>query len=152
MATPLITVTTTPPDLFQRMQRYPQQLDTAASTTMQAALLHLQGSVPPYPAPPANSRYRRTGTLGRTLGVSQTGGVLGQPDIRLVRKLGSSGYEGAFGSNLNYAPDVIGEGTQKPFFATYWWTMKTVAENATAGIVRLYQVMADRMAAFLDGR
>lgn len=151
MATPLLEIRTTPPDLLQRMSKYPAQLDGVMRKTMEASILHLQASVPGYPPPPPNSNYRRTGQLGRSLGVAQEGGTIGPPSIKAIRKVGP-GYEGIFGTNLNYAPDVIGEGTQKAVHAGRWWTMKTVADRAREGVVKLYQVAADRMAAWLDGR
>lgn len=153
MADSAITVTTTPPDLLQRMQRYPQKLDGVMRTAAEASLLVIHENVPPYPDQLPDSTYVRTGTLGRSMGVGMTGGQLGQPDIRTIKKVGSGFYEGEFGSKLDYAPQVIGEETQRPFFAARgWWTTRDIAKAATAKIVRVYEAAARNLAAFLDGR
>lgn len=152
MADTGIEIITTPPDLLQRLgARYPQQLSAVMEKAMEASLLHVQGSVPGYPKPRPNQSYVRTGTLGRSLGVAQSGGPVGTPSIRLQKKVGSV-YEGEFGTSLNYAPDVIGEGTQKEMFVGRWWTMKTVAKQAAAGIVRLHEAAVDELAKWIDGR
>lgn len=143
---PQITVTFTPPDLIQRMHRYPEQLKTEMQRTTTAALAHTQGSVPPYPPARPNSSYVRTGTLGRSIGLG------GRADIYEVRPLGGAGFEATLGTNLEYAPPVIGDGTQTGFFKSRgWWTMQTVLERARPGIERLYQAMARRMVEFLGG-
>jgi hypothetical protein len=147
-----IEIRTVPPDLLQRMQRYPDKLDAVLLKTGEAALLHVQGSIPDYPPPLPDQRYRRTGTLGRTLGVGMSGGVIGPAQIQQVRRIGAAGFEARLGTNLSYAPDVIGDGTQKAIFAGRWWTMRKVAELARAGVVRLYQAAAERMADWLEGR
>ena len=38
-----------PPDLPQRMKHYPQKLQQEMERTMKESLIHVQGSVPPYP-------------------------------------------------------------------------------------------------------
>ena len=146
-------MTTTPPDLLQRMAKYPQQLDDVMMKAGKASLLVIQENVPPYPPQPPNSHYRRTGTLGRSLGVGQTGGAVGMPDIFTVKKVGSHAYEGEFGSRLSYAPDVVGEGSQKPIFkAIGWFTTKTIAQRAAGKVVEVYEIAARKMAEFLEGR
>jgi len=141
----------TPRDLMQRMRKYPRRMDKVLKETNKASLLVLWEKVPGYPRRP-NSSYKRTGTLGRSLGVSMTGGKLGQPNILNQKKLGTTGYEGAFGSNLSYAGDVIGDNTQKPIHRGIWWTMKTVLQRARGKIVKLHNTAAEEMAAFLNGR
>lgn len=151
MAETGIEVITTPRDLVQRFQRYPEQFSQVMQKTMEASLLHVQSSTPGYPRPRPNQTYRRTGTLGRSLGVSQTGGPLGAPSIRTIKKLGAA-YMGEYGTNLEYAPDVIGEGTQKELFVGRWWTLATVAKRATAGIIKLHDAAVDTLARWIDGR
>lgn len=136
---------------MRRLQRYPRQFDITMRRTMEASLLHVQQSVPSYPRPRPNQKYIRTGTLGRTLGVSQSGGPVGKAQINTVRKMGMA-YEGTFGSNLSYAPDVIGEGTQRPIHAGRWWTLKTVAKRAEKGIIRLHETAVQTLASWIDGR
>ena len=148
----LIEIQVNPPDLFQRMERYPKELDREMGTTMSAALLHVQGSVPPYPPQRTGSSYKRTGTLGRTLGASMDGGAVGSPDINTIKRLGSGKYEARFGTRLHYAPKVIGAETQEPLFKTLgWWTMRDVKNKAEPGIVKLFNAMADRLVKFLGG-
>lgn len=145
-----IEVTTTPPDLIQRMQRYPAQLDAAMQKTAKAAILTVHENVPPYPRRP-NSSYRRTGTLGRSLGVGQGGGPIGSADIMQVKRLGTGQYEGTFGSRLSYAPDVVGDPGQKPIHKGIWWTITDVANRAAPKVVRLYEEVSKQMVKFLEG-
>jgi hypothetical protein len=148
-----VTVVTTPPDLLQRMSRYPVQLDAVMKETAVAALLIIHESVPAYPKQMPDSSYVRTGQLGRSMGVGQGGGELGNPDIYLVKKMGSGEYEGEFGTNLGYAPQVIGEQSQKEFFkARGWWTTRTIATRATPKIVKLYAIASEKMTKWLDGK
>jgi hypothetical protein len=150
-----ITVTTTPRDLYARMERFPNQLGREIERTMKESLAHVHGSVPAYPPARPGSSYRRTGTLGRTLGSGQAGGAGSKPDILEVKRVGGGGfnYEGRFGTRLFYAPHVIGAQTQRPVFKRLgWWTMADVAERAQAGVQRLFDLMAERMRGFLEGR
>lgn len=148
-----IEIKTNPPDLFRRMERFPQELARETEHTMEQALQHVWGSVPPYPPARPGSGYVRTGTLGRSLGSSQAGGMGSKPDIYQVRKLGASKYEGRFGTRLEYAPQVIGTQTQKRIFRNIgWWTMADIAKKATQGVQRLFDKMAGRMVKFLEGK
>ena len=146
-----IEVITTPPDLIQRMQRYPQQLDATMNKTAAAAIVTVLENVPSYPRRP-NSSYRRTGTLGRSLGVGQGGAPIGSPDIMQVKRLGTGQYEGTFGSRLSYAPDVIGDPGQKPIHKGIWWTIADVAKRATPKVIKLYEQVSEQMVKFLEGR
>lgn len=137
-------------EVITRMQAYPDKLKAVLSATMDAAMLILWESVPPYPPPPPNSSYDRTGTLGRTLGSSEGGGTgSGHPSIYEVRQLGS-GYEGHFGTNLEYAPYVIGDDDQSAFMY-HWWQMKDVASAASEKITRVFDDMTAQLKAFLEG-
>src|SRR5512145_1411516 len=98
-------------ELIGRMDAYPKQIQDGMSEAMQDTLLVVNENVPSYAEKPATSSYDRTGTLGRTLGSSIEGGKRGSPDIYEVRALGS-GVEGRFGTNLDYAPYVIGDKEQ----------------------------------------
>ena len=137
-------------ELQHRMRMYPRQFDLAANRTMEASLYALQEKVPPYPPQPTSSRYIRTGTLGRTLGVSMRGGRVSRSEVWQVRKIGQ-GFEGRFGTALNYAPHVIG-GMQSGFMSQYWWRLDTVAGRAFGKIKQLWEVMANALARFLDGK
>ena len=138
--------------LMARMQAYPDRLRRAIRSTMDSSLLTLWENVPSYPPPPENSRYRRTGNLGRSLGSGMEGGRLGnKPDIYEVKQLGAA-WEGRFGSELEYAPHVIGDNTQADVHAGRWWTIKNIAERAKDKIITLWNNLGSTMAAFLEGR
>lgn len=137
-------------ELIDRMKRYPAELHKALSLTMSSALIALWESVPPYPPPPEDSTYKRTGTLGKSLGADVGGGSLGEPDIFTVKPLGD-GYVGTFGSNLDYAPQVIGDTTQSPRMS-HWWTIKVISERAAEKIGRLFNALGEKLAQFLEGK
>jgi hypothetical protein len=138
-------------ELLQRMRKFPDKLDASLRVTMQAAMLALWENVPPYPPPPSDSTYVRTGTLGRTLGSGEGGGRSGgQPSIYEVRELGA-GMEGHFGTNLGYAPHVIGDETQARNMG-HWWKISVIAEKAKDKIGSLFNTLGEKLAAFLEGR
>lgn len=138
--------------LSRRMIAFPQQYNEVVDTTLEAVLLHIQGSVPPYPVQRAGSSYRRTGTLGRTLGVSMQGGMSGSPEIKEVQRSGSY-TQARFGTRLNYAPRVIGSDSQLALFKSLgWWTMDDVAKAARAGAVELLDEMTDQLSQWLEGK
>ena len=95
------------------------------------AVLHVHSQVPPYPAPPPNSTYRRTGTLGRSITTD-------------VRALGSK-HVGVIGTATVYAPWVISEkrvgtrGPQAGMHAGRWWTLHGVVRGAHDEIMRIYR-------------
>jgi hypothetical protein len=136
-------------EIQRDMQQYPKEMEAAMRATTEAALLVIWGNVPPYPPAPEGSTYRRTGTLGRSLGGGVDGGKGGQPDILEVKKLGA-GLEGRFGTRLGYAPVVIGEEQQAEMHQGRWWTLAKVAESSVEKINLLYQKMADKLVAFLE--
>ncbi len=135
-------------EVIQRMEAYPTELHQGMDTTMEASLLVLQENVPAYPQASETSTYRRTGTLGRTLGSAIGGGKSGTPEIFEVRSMGSA-VEGRFGTNLDYAPHVIGDETQA-WMHYRWFTMKTIADRATAKITRLWVILGEQMVAFME--
>ena len=150
MAGDLIEVKMTPPDLPRRLQAAPRKLDAINRKTMEASLLYVQGEIPGYPkAPPDVDDSRRTGTLGRRLGVSQGGGVLGKPEIHLIKRMGQGAYEGRLGTSLWYADRVIGN--QEQPWSRYWWTLTGIARKATDGVRRLHAAAMDELARFIDG-
>lgn len=139
--------------LFERMRQYPTQYNTVMEKTHQASLLVLHEGVPAYPPKPASSTYIRTGTLGRSLGSSISGGGSGVPEIFQTRSLGPGEFESRFGTRLGYAEFVIGEiGVQSSFFAAYWWRLEGIISAQFNRILGLFQTAADEMAKFLDGK
>lgn len=140
-------------ELLSSMTKYPAELAKTVGVTMVASLNTLWENVPPYPPPPQDSTYRRTGTLGRSLGSSQGGGASGgEPSIYRVRQLGEGNYEGVFGTNLDYAPYVIGDTTQAEVHQGRWWTMQTITQRAAEKINHLWQKAGDLLAKFLEGK
>jgi hypothetical protein len=129
---------------IEKMKAAPQQLKRGMRVAMDASLLALHESVPPYPAPPPDSTYRRTGTLGRTLGV---GG--GKPDIyRVIDK--SEQFEGQFGTKLKYAPYVIGDVEQARMHRGRWWTMSKIGEAAKDKITQIWSRLVEEIAKRFD--
>lgn len=141
-------------EIINRMRGFPQQYSAAVNKTMQAVLLYIWSKVPGYPPASPNSSYIRTGTLGRSLGSSIGGGRSGQPDIYQVVQNGGFS-EARFGSRLQYAPRVIGDRDleQAAVHQGRWWTIpQTLLFSVEAGIRDLFRVMAEELAAWLEGR
>ena len=138
-------------ELAARMQNYPREMNKALLIGIRASLTVLHEKVPPYPPQPKDTTYRRTGTLGRTLGSSMSGGKAGSPSVYQIRKLGSTGIEGRFGTNLDYAPYVIGDTTQSRHMS-HWWKLSKVAKDAQEKILHIWVGIAEKMAAFIDGK
>ena len=138
-------------ELRARFKQWPGKFSARLGLTMRASLDVLRENVPAYPARPDKSKYVRTGTLGRTLGAGIQGEPAGTPDIYQV--VNRTGYhEASFGSKLDYAPYVIGEREQAWMHKGRWWTIKTVAEKALPKLTRIFNQMAEQMAAWLDGK
>lgn len=137
-------------ELKQRMTAYPAEYDKAAEIGTRASILALQEHVPAYPPPPSTSTHRRTGLLGRSLGAGQSGGIIGSPSIFKAEKVGGD-WRGEFGSNVRYAPRVIGEQQQQPW-ASYWWNIKTILTAATPKIEQIWLLVGEKLGKFLDGR
>lgn len=137
-------------ELLSQMTKFPMELTKIVAVTMSTSLNTLWESVPPYPPQDSMAHYRRTGTLGRSLGSSMSGGVGGGgPSIYKVRQLGEGSYEGEFGTNLEYAHFVIGE-NQAGMHKSNWWNIRNIAERSAEKINRLWQTAGDLLAQFLD--
>ena len=136
-------------ELRAKMEAFPGVFARGLLTTMQAVLYKVWELIPGYPKPPPNSTYKRTGTLGRTLGVSEGGHKLGKPAIFEVRQRGSQMTSGHIGTNLEYAPQVIGD-HQDPVHTGRWYTLKGVAVSAEKAVVQLFEAFAAKCAAWLS--
>jgi len=131
-------------ELRKRMSQYPSKFNQVLDKTIDTSLLTIQQEIPPYPV--YQSKYRRTGTLGRTVGLRG-----GRPDI-YEKEIGPNMFSAEYGSRLKYAPYVIGETTQAKHMK-HWWTLDgTVLKRAAPKIQRLFKIMADKLAAWLDGK
>lgn len=147
-------------EILARMRAFPQTLKKISKIGMEASLNTLWENVPSYPAPPEDSTYQRTGTLGRTLGSSDAGGNAGgKPSIFEVKQQGPSGFvEGRFGTNLDYAPYVIGpaEGAkgerQAWMHKDRWWHLTDIIPKAQPKITAIWDGIAQKLAAFLDAK
>lgn len=99
--------------------------------TQQAADYAL-GQLPGYPAPPPNSDYKRSGTLGRTT------------KARARRRSGTE-FEGVLGNPTWYSPfvvsaDIMPTGTKQTWFhALRWWTLQGVVLAARDKIIQIYE-------------
>lgn len=139
-------------ELLSRMTAYPVELAKAGAVAMSASLNTLWENVPAYPQQDPQAHYRRTGTLGRSLGSSEGGGAAGSsPSVYKIRALGEGNFEGEFGTNLDYAPYVIGD-NQAGMHSSNWWNIRTIAERAADKIEKIWQMLGDKLAAFLEGK
>jgi hypothetical protein len=141
--------------ILQRMQQFPQKLKSAMFRTLSSSIIALQGAIKPYPPKPADSTYKRTEILGKSLGSGYQGGRVGAVDkttgIATVEQ--RHRYQVAtFGTRVQYAKYVIGEGTQAAVHKGRWWTLVAVAKSARPNIEKLFQAMANGLARWLDGR
>ena len=133
-------------ELERGFKKFPKVFQRASKKTLGSSLLVLQEKVPAYP--PAQPGWRRTGTLGRSLGVSEGGGTLGKADVQEVH-----GFKKAtFGTNVVYARRVIGDrSTEQGEAWRHWWTLgQTVVDRAKPKILRLFKIMTEELAKFLD--
>jgi len=144
-------------ELNIRMQQYPLEYAKTMSHTTVTAMLVLQEQLGTsefrYPPQPSGATYERTGTLGRSLGISESGAQLGTPSIFKVQKVGGHNFMGKFGTNLKYALRVIGaRGQQSDFFSQYWWRLEQIIGPAYKKIVEVYNAAAAEMAKWLEGK
>ena len=129
-------------EAIRKMSQYPKRMDAEMSERMFASLDVLWENVPPYAAKPADSTYRRTGTLGKSLGVTQSGGKAGQPTVYGVsQKLGGREYQGKFGTSLSYAKYVIDPEKQAYMHQGRWWTMRDVMKAAEKKVQEIWRRM-----------
>jgi len=145
--------------LRRKIAAFENRAKRAMRMSMEATLLVVWENVPPYPDPPATSTYTRTGTLGRSLGSSEQGGMGGQsPDILKVDVKGDQ-ITGTFGTTLYYAPYVIGgdTGLAQSQTATHartgWYTIpQTLWEKSEKKVRRIWDDMAKELVAWFEGR
>jgi hypothetical protein len=131
-------------ELSAKISKMTPEIREAMKKTMDNSLLVLWENVPPYPPKPPESKYRRTMTLGGSLGSSQSGGRSGgKPTIYSVKGSGAN-VEGRFGTNLNYAKYVIDPQQQaymhRPGYKGRkgWWTMADIRNKSENKIQRFW--------------
>ena len=139
-------------ELREKYHEAPEVLDRAIQHTMWESLALLWQHVPPYPAKKnPDQKYIRTGTLGRSIGTDMNGKQLSTPpSVYTVKREGQYNV-GTFGTNLEYAPFVIGD-NQAQHHRGWWWVMKTIADRAVSKIERRWVIMVEELGAWLDGR
>lgn len=139
-------------EIIERLRRKDEKVKQGTKVAMDASLLVLWQNVPPYPNKPEDSNYDRTGTLGRTLGSGEGGGQSAlNPTIYEVREMGEANYEGHFGTDLNYAPSVIGDEDQAWMHRGRWWQMHDIREKAQERIEKIFQMLGDKVKSFIEG-
>jgi len=133
----------------EQLKKLPEKFKEIGELGMKASLLALWENVPSYPEPPAASTYRRTGTLGRSLGSSESGGkASGEPSIYETREMGAGMIEGRFGTNLEYAPYVIGE--EQARHMAHWWKLSVVVTRAAKKITDIWNGLMGTIAEWLE--
>lgn len=138
-------------ELISKMQAYPVELTKSMALAISASLNIFWENVPPYPKQDPTAHYRRKGTLGRSLGSDQSGGASGSPSVYTIKSIGAGNFEGAFGTNLDYAPFVIGE-KQAGMHSSNWWNIVYIAQKSADKIEMLWDNVASKLAAFLEGK
>ena len=125
-------------ELQRKARRMGTDMGPTMSRTMDRAVKYVHSTVPPYPPAPPESRYRRTGLLGRSITTE-------------VRSLGSATV-GVIGTNVAYAPDVIssepanGAGPQAWYHKrTGWYTLQDVVAKAERQIIAIFEAALDRL-------
>ena len=115
------------------------ELTSEMRKTTEKAVHYVHGKVPPYPAAPAGSTYKRTGTLGRSINTK-------------VKTMGSD-VIGTIGSPTPYAPWVISDkpvpgkgGPQtRTHTATGWYTLQAVVRKAQDAVNKIFEDMMRRL-------
>lgn len=114
------------------------ELTSEIEKTTRKAVLYVHGRVPPYPAPPMGSTYKRTGTLGKGINT----------DVKVM----GSDVVGTIGSPTAYAPMVISDeevpgkgGPQAPVHKGRWYTLQGVVRKAQDAVNKFFEDMVERL-------
>lgn len=121
-------------ELIKKYDKMPKNINDKMNKTMEASLRALNSKVPGYPPQRENMvrPYKRTGTLGRSIGV---GGA--KPTVYSITGSGGN-IQGRFGTDLSYAKYVIDEKQQAYMHKNWWWTLDFVARRSKDTIVSLW--------------
>ena len=101
------------------------------------SVLYVHQNVPRYPPAPANSFYRRTGLLGRS--VTTLMGKGPSEALSRVEKPLFGKVHGFIGTKVKYAQRVIDKENQTELFASYWWNLQDVVTGLRKGIRDIYK-------------
>ena len=120
-------------DEFERRMNALGQVGVWAKPIMDRAVKYVHSQVPSYPSPPSTSRYRRTGTLGRTITTE-------------VRSLTGNDVVGSIGTRTVYAPWVIssekgkdGRGPQAKVHKGRWYTLQGVVMGQADRVRQIFE-------------
>lgn len=101
---------------------------------MKAAVLFVQGELPPYPAETPNSD--RTGTLGKVLTAFGSSSPVGEnrgTPLSNVEEMNGR-VVGVIGGRLNYLGWVVDEETQAAVHKGRWWVLQKVVRGLAGKI------------------
>ena len=122
-------------ELLKRFGTSNKIVNAEIHKAMQKAVYHLQSKVAVYPPPPPMSTYRRTGTLGRSI-TSEVKGV-------------GEGIQGVVGTNIPYAPRVIGPA--QPIYMKHWKTIYQHAEEQKGKVEEFFAQAGEAITKELAG-
>ena len=114
---------------IEKLKKFPGALQSVWKDRMEMSLLELWSAVRPYPPKPPTSKYKRTGTLGRSIGSGMAGGKADKPTVYSIKGSGTD-MQGHFGTNLSYAKYVIDPERQAYMHQGRWWTMESIKKDA----------------------
>jgi hypothetical protein len=126
-------------ELIDRFEKMPKEVQQAMNKTMAESLRVLQEKTPGYPPKPSGSNYRRTGTLGKSLGMNG-----GKPTVYSIKGTGAN-VEGRYGTDLSYAKYVIDEQRQAYMHKQWWWTLDFVARRAKDKVISLWNTTINKI-------
>lgn len=125
--------------LLAALDQWPELVRPELEQAASAALLSLIGPLADYPAPPADSTYRHTGTLGRLW-------TSAQPEFSAE----SSGFEATLTNATPYGVYVQGEFQAKPHQGR-WKTVEDVVSAHQADIEAYFEAALQRVADQIGG-
>lgn len=125
--------------LLARMEAEPEVALIEIHRATDASFKSLLPDLKAYPAPPPNSRYRRTKTLGRTWSAAP-----------FDFAYGSSGFEGTLKNSTPYGPYVQGD-DQAPIHEGRWSTADEIAEKHEPQVQQYFDQAGERIAKKIEG-
>ena len=135
-------------ELQGKLSKFTPEMHKAMNITMERSLVALQDAIPPYPPKPVTSKYRRTGTLGKSIG--RDGKAVGTGIYEITGAGGN--IQGRFGTNLVYAKYVIDPEQQAYMHKGRWWTMAKLAKDARGEVIKVFEQMVQVASKWLAGR
>lgn len=108
---------------------------------MKRGVLYIQSKIPPYPAPPPGSSYRRTGTLGRILTAFGGGSFSGDAQPLSRVETFNNQVVGYVGGRLSYITHVVGDedGRQAWMHKGRWYRLIDVVRGNIDGVVDIFR-------------